>query len=229
MAMWLCSCVAMCLSGYVGKWSPSPSTYRLPPLHPTDPCKHVAVKKKQKTSTSSTSKRACLQEGVWCRGEAWYVEGYGDKYLGLLVSWCLGLLVSWFIGSLVFGWYMFWGLFVSLFGFLLSWLLGFKDPGPQSVKVSKIKRFRFRMSISSCFQHFEPILPKYHSMFFGIYWSHIQDFQDMFGWFFVIVRCRLLPKLQNCWFSHFGYLRTSHFLEMTWTSCVFKGSWCPQR
>ena len=66
-------------------------------------------------------------------------------------------------------------------GFSISWFIGFK------VSKLQIQQTRNKTFISCLLLEIDPILPKFHSMFSGRYWSHNQDFKkfkDGSSWFF---------------------------------------------
>ena len=88
---------------------------------------------------------------VWCKGGSRYVEGYGDKFLGFLVS--VFSFVHWFIGFLVSELLSF--LVYRFLGFLVSELIGFKVSWFQSFKVSMVPYYQ--NAISFFLEDIDPI------------------------------------------------------------------------
>ena len=83
---------------------------------------------------------------------------YLEQIMGVLLSWCFALFVSWFLGYKV-SW------FQSL---LVSWFQNSEVSKFQSSNVSKLHYVLL--------EYIGPELPKFHFMFFELYWSHLQDY-----------------------------------------------------
>ena len=79
-----------------------------------------------------------------------------------------------------------WFLVLLFLGFKVCWFLGFLVSKFLSFLVSKFRLFN------------DPILPHFHFMFSGRYWSHIQYFQKTSRQILMNVRRTFFSKLSNC-------------------------------
>ena len=115
-----------------------------------------------------------------------------QKFFGFSASWFQSVLVSNLGGRGAVGipllekvaWFL--GFSVSWFqNFLVSKCLGFEVSWFPSLLVSKCQSFN------------DPMLPKFHFMLSGRYWSHLQDFQDFIRQIFIMLWCPSFPKSTN--------------------------------